>query len=281
MNDEKEKMKKPIYKKWWFWLLVVLALLLIVGMLNPSEEKDTGSSSSAAPSSSAADSASDTDSASEPVQEESSSQEEDSEEADYNVPYTKAIAYTNSIGTVWVQVIVEIENTGSSDLYLSSGSYDLEDASGGLIASRTAVSTFPDVIKPGEKAYMYEETTLDSAVDGEITVVPRVDASKAKVGCIRFDVTDFSISTDSYGKLKGMGRVENTSEEASSMTYIVVILKGADGNPIGQMFTILTDELKAGDKIGFEMSAFSLPDDVTMDSVADYEVFAYPMQMQF
>lgn len=57
------------------------------------------------------------------------------EEVAYEVTYTNAKIYTNSIGTVWSQVIVEIENTGSSDLYLSSGSYDLEDADGNLIAS--------------------------------------------------------------------------------------------------------------------------------------------------
>lgn len=203
------------------------------------------------------------------------------EEVAYEVTYTNAKIYTNSIGTVWSQVIVEIENTGSSDLYLSSGSYDLEDADGNLIASETMVSAYPEVISPGEKAYMYNETTLDNAVEGDIVVLARPSVDKAKVDNIRYPVTDISISDGKYGDLKTLGRVENTSDEDSSMTYIVVIMKDSSGIPIGQMFTILTDDLKAGDKIGFEMSAFALPDDITADSVADFIAYAYPMQMQF
>ena len=207
--------------------------------------------------------------------------QDDIEEVAYEVTYTNAKIYTNSIGTVWSQVIVEIENTGSSDLYLSSGAYDLEDTDGNLIASETMVSTYPDVISPGEKAYMYNETTLDNAVEGDIVVLARPSVDKAKVDNIRYSVTDISISDGQYGDLKALGRVENTSDEDSSMTYIVIIMKDSNSTPIGQMFTILTDDLKAGDKIGFEMSAFALPDDITADSVADFIAYAYPMQKQF
>lgn len=200
----------------------------------------------------------------------------------YEITYSSARAYTNSIGTTYAQVIVEIENTGSADLYLSSGSYDLEDANGSLVTSSSMVSTYPNVIAPGEKAYMYEENMLDEAFDGELSVLPRPDVDAAKVENIRYATSDVEITTDQFGYLKAKGRVENTSEEASDgMVYVVLILKNADGNPIGQMFTIVTEEIPAGGKIGFEMSALSLPDDVTEDAIASYDIFAYPMQMQF
>lgn len=207
--------------------------------------------------------------------------EEQKDDVAHEITYTNVRTYTDSIGTMWAQVIVEIENTGTSDLYLSSGSYDLEDESGKLIASNTMVSTYPEVISPGEKAYMYEEDMLDDAVEGNLTVVPRPSVEKAKVDNIRFNVSDVEISGDKYGHLKAMGRVENTTQEDQSMVYIVLILKDANGAPIGQIFTILTDDLPAGEKIGFEATAMSLPDDVTVDAIANYDVFAYPMQMQF
>ncbi len=203
------------------------------------------------------------------------------EETAYEITYSSARAYTNSIGTTWMQAIAEIENTGSADLYLSSGAYDVEDAGGGLVKSGSMVSTFPDVIAPGEKGYLYEETTLDEPVEGELTLLPRPSVDKAKVECIRYALSDLELSTGDFGDLKARGRVENTSSEASSMTYIVLVLKNAEGQPIGLMFTILSEELAAGDKIGFEMSAFALPDDVTEETIASYEAFAYPMQMQF
>jgi hypothetical protein len=78
-----------------------------------------------------------------------------------------------------------------------------------------------------------------------------------------------------------VGRVENTSQDDCDMVYIVAILFDANGQPVGTLMTILSDTLKAGDKVGFELSTLSLPDDVTLDTVANYEVFAYPYQLQF
>lgn len=206
---------------------------------------------------------------------------EPKEEA-YEITYSNVRTYTNSIGTTYAQVIVEIENTGTVDLYLSSGSYDLENADGKLIASSSMASTYPEVISPGEKAYMYEENMLDEAVEGELTVLPRPGVKKAKVENIRYNVTDIEITSDKYGWLKAIGRIENTTEkDEDGMIYVVIILKDANGTPIGQIFTIIMEDLAAGSKIGFEATAMSLPDDVTEDAVASYDVFAYPMQMQF
>jgi len=201
----------------------------------------------------------------------------------HEITYSNVTAYTNSIGTTWVQTIFEVTNTGSVDLYLSSGSYDLENHDGSLIASKTMVSVFPDVISPGEKAYYYEEITLDNYTgDGsDLVVLPRVSVKDAKIDNVRFPVTDVTISDGSYGGLKTMGRVENTSSNDESIVYVVIVFYDANNQPIGLDFTILTDGLATGDKVGFETSSFSLPPTVTMESVSSYEVFAYPQQYQF
>ena len=202
-------------------------------------------------------------------------------ETAYEVTDTRVVSWTDSIGSVWVQAIVEITNTGSTNLFLSSGSFDLEDADGNLVDSCSMASTYPNVIAPGEKGYMYEETILDNPVDGELTVIPRLDIEEATVDLIRYDVTDAKLSEGKYGDLRILGRVQNNTEEAGKMTYVVAILYDADGVCIGQMFTILTDDLAAGEQRGFEMSAMSLPDSVTVDAVANIVYYAYPMQMQF
>ena len=52
--------------------------------------------------------------------------------------------------------IVEIKNTGTSNIYLKDAKFEIEDASGHLIQSdEYSVSNCPDVIKPGEKGYIY------------------------------------------------------------------------------------------------------------------------------
>jgi len=199
----------------------------------------------------------------------------------WEITYSSAKSYKNSIGTVWAQGIVEITNTGNIPLYLGSGSFDFEDMDGKLIKNRSMVSVFPTVIEPGEKAYYYEELTLDIDDPIELKVIARPDIKKAKVDVVRFPVTDFEVFEGKYSDLRIKGRVENTSDEKQGMTYIAAILIDNEGLPIGLIFTIITDDLLPGDKAGFEGSALSFPDEITVESVASYVVFAYPLQYQF
>lgn len=214
--------------------------------------------------------------------ENSENQEEESSGPAYETSYSAAKVWTNNIGTTWVQTIVEITNTGDTNLYLSSGAYDLEDSEGSLVAAQTMVSAFPDVIAPGEKGYLYDETTLDDYEgDGNLTVLPRPDVEEATVDLIRYTVSDISVSDGSYGGIDVIGRVENVTEETDNMVYVVAFFYDAESNPIGSAFTIITEDLAPGDKIGFEMSSFSMPSDITTDMIAETVVYAYPSQMQF
>ncbi len=199
----------------------------------------------------------------------------------YEVGEGRALVYSDSIGSCWVQISVPVTNTGSTNLYLSSGTMDLEDADGHLVDSKAMVSVFPTVLKPGETAWYYEETTLDQTPSTELKVVPHVDVKGAKVDCIRFDISDLSIGNEQYGGIKITGRVENTSDKDESMVYIVVFMYDKDGELLGQAFTILTDDLKAGEKMGFSASTFSSNPAFIVENVDHYEVFAYPLQYQF
>lgn len=203
-------------------------------------------------------------------------------EAAYEITYQNVFSWVNSIGTTHAQIIVEITNTGGEPLYLSSGSYDLEDTFGNLIASKKYISEYPIVLLPGEKGYMHDETMLDNpAPESGLVVVPRISAELAKIEHISLTISDVAITDKKYLGINVLGRVENTTADPQSMVYIVMVLYDADGIPLGVMFTILTDEIAAGDKIGFEMTAYSMPDTITADDVGSYVVYAYPLQYQF
>ncbi len=202
-------------------------------------------------------------------------------DVDFEITYSNVKTYADSIGSTWVQAIVEISNTGTSNLYLGSASYDLETSDGTLLKSQNYVSTYPTVIAPGEKAYMYEETILDNPIEGELVLVPRISVKKATVDLIRYTLSDVQLTAESFMGIKALGRIENTSGKDESMISVVIILKDSNGTPVGVATTTIVETLAAGDKIGFEAHSFSLPDDVTVDSVASFEAFAYPMQIQF
>lgn len=198
------------------------------------------------------------------------------------ITYSKAVTWVNSIGTTWVQVIVEIENTGEAPIYLSSGSYDLKDASGSIIASKSYVSEYPRVVSIGEKAYLYDETTLDLPVTGILTVVPRINEKKATIQNIRYPVSGVTLVDTKYYGVKAIGSISNTSGEAEDgIIYVVVVLFDAQDHPVAILKDLITDDFPAGAEMGFEATSMSMPDTITMSSVARYKTYAYPHQYQF
>lgn len=196
----------------------------------------------------------------------------------YKITFSSVNTY-HSIGT-WAQAIVEIENTSSYNLFLKPGTCDFEDLEGNLVASKS-ISVYPQIIAPGEKAVYYDEYVLDSLPEPiELNIIPRLDIARSTSKHITYSVTDISITDTAIGNVRAMGRVENTSESAESMIYIAVTFYNEASEPIGLVHTILLDELAPGEKVGFEATSFSLPDDITADSVASYTAVAYPYQFQ-
>jgi len=261
-------------------LAITMAALLIVMLLagcgtnEPSNQADNNANTE--------DAATNTPEADNVESEPEETPEQEQEDVTYEVTYKNVMVYTSSIGSTWAQAIVEVTNTGTKDLYLSSASFDLEDASGALVSVLKMVSVCPDVISPGEKAYYYDASTLENVEsEVELTIVPHLNVKEAKVDRIRFPVSEDSLSMDQFDDITLIGRVENNTEETQSMVYVAVILYNSNDAPIGHLTTILMEDLAPGDKIGFECSAWSLPDSVTLDSIAWYEVIAYPTQFQF
>ena len=200
------------------------------------------------------------------------------EKVEYTVGETSVVVWKNSIGTNWIKVAVPVKNTGNVNLYLESSNVDVENADGSLAATLSMVSVYPQIIKPGETAYYFEETTYDGTNTEGLKVVPHVKAEKAKVDLIRLDVSELQIKDDMLGT-KVMGRVQNTTDKEQSMVYIIANFFDKDGKFIGQQFTILTDKLPAGEKVGFETS--SLSSQLTSADIASYDVIAFPYQYQW
>jgi len=203
------------------------------------------------------------------------------EEAAWEVGEAGVKVWTDSIGTQWIQIIVPVTNTGTKDLFVSDCKIDVEDSSEHLLDSIDYVEGYPQIIQSGETAWYYEETTFDGDASGGVNVLPHVSVKESKTKCIRLGVSDLDIKDSGYGDLTVTGRVENTTDEEQSSVYIVAFMYDSEGKLIAQAYDIMMDPIAAGDKMGFSMSTFSVPDDVTLDSVANYEVIAFPYQFQF
>ena len=189
--------------------------------------------------------------------------------------------WKDSINSVWIQFSAPIKNTGDTDLYLSACAADLEDKDGKLVDTFDLVSAYPQIIKPGETGYYYEETTLDGKDVQDYKVVVHPDVKESRCECIRFDVSDAEVKDTDYYGIEVLGRVKNTTSETQSSVYVSVCLFYKDNKLIGHCTDMLTNDLLAGEQVSFKASGLSLPDDVKAKDVASTEIVAYPFQYSF
>lgn len=260
LQEQKKKKKKKRL------IIVAIVLVFVIGIIALGNSGSSGGSENIGDNSSA--------------NTKTVTEDKKEEEADYEVGEGFAEVWTNSINTKRIRVAVPVKNTGSVNLYLSSCSIDVENKDGEIIDTIDYVNVYPQIIKPGETAYYYEETRYDGKDTKDIKVVPNVDVEKATVDCIRYSISEDKVKTEKYGRTSLLGRVENTTDVDGSNVYVTVNYFDKDGKFLSQQFTILDNDLKAGAKKGFETSPLNAYEFKPGD-VGSYEVYAYPHQYQF
>ena len=194
--------------------------------------------------------------------------------------------YTNSIGSVEFYGIVEITNTGSTNIYMKDCTFDLEDNDGHLLQSESMfVSSCPSIIAPGEKGYFYNgigANLLDKEVstDNGLNLVPSYKLEEAKGEIVDYEISDTALRKDDYGNAKVTGRLTNNTDEDISLLYVNVLFKDASGKVLFITGTNVMD-VSAGAKTSFEVSTMYTNDSVDFDSIADYEIIARKRHYQF
>lgn len=194
----------------------------------------------------------------------------------YDVGTPSVTLWTNSINSRWIKVAVPVTNTGEANLYLDDCSIDIESSTGSLLKTISYVNGYPEYLKPGETGYYYEETRVDFS-DTNVKAVPNVQVEKATNNPIRYDISDVTITTDTYHGVKVMGRVQNNTSDKGTSVKVTANLFDANGKLICNCFTYLENGLNPGSKVGFTITPFAYNDFAPSD-VARYEVYSYPHQ---
>ena len=165
------------------------------------------------------------------------------EQASFEVTYKNVSFYRDSISDLIGQSIVEIENTGSSNLYLDFSSYELTAEDGTIIHTTSGSFTpAPQVIEPGEKGYYYEEQLMDDQTPTEgITITPHINASTAKVDNVRLEVSNTEVYDKDMGSVDLHGKVKNTTGAAQTDICVTAVLFNENAEPIGQLSTVLAN----------------------------------------
>lgn len=173
--------------------------------------------------------------------------------------------------------LIEIENKGTQNIYLTSRQFDIEDNDGHLIQTDDLLSCAPDVILPGEKGYLYNQfgTSLESVSDpNSVKLAPHFTVKTTNITPHEYPVTDTSVRDDMFGKTV-VGRVTNDTEDEVSYLYISVLYYNSNGQCVGVSGTSLT-EIAPDETKSFEISGIGAPNGYDGD-LADYKVIAREM----
>lgn len=288
------KNKKPIFKRWWFWAVCVVVLLVIISSAsgknsdtsNESETAQAAESTYGESISEVVATKSATDVPSEISEQEPKEPEPKAVES-YEITDEHFEYYVNSIGSTEYRAWVEITNTGTTNLYMDSCTFDLEDDNGHLLQTDNFISSCPDIIAPGEKGYFYNgmgfgASSIDEGVSLEngVNLVPQVSIKAARSNPVDYEVTDTDLRAGTFGYPTITGRVTNTSDEDESLFYIQAIFYDENGSVLAITGTNITD-FTVGKTASFEISGITLGDDVSMDMIADYQIIARAPYYQF
>lgn len=271
-----------------FLLLISVSVLANVGKSSKNKiSANTTTASSAVTVSAPEQTSIDTSATQTSIQDSTQTSEQSSQQGSsdgYEIAYQNIKVENDTLGNTYAYTIVQVNNTGSDNLYLNAKSFDIEGADGSIVASESFISTVPDIIAPGETGYIYNSAPIElpkgSDPNAGYTLVPNLAIKKAQNSIVRYDISETSITQDSIGFVKIVGRVTNNTSEDESLTYVQAVLYNADGVPIGIAGTNITD-LTAGSTQGFEITCMAMSSDITVDNIKNYTIYACKQQYQF
>jgi len=183
---------------------------------------------------------------------------------------------------VMAQVFITVVNTGETALFLEHSAYDLEDASGKIIAASPRVYGFPQIIQPGESGHYCNQIRIDGWSEvAPFKVIPHLNVFATHLDSICFEVSEIYFNSRGYNnKISNvLGRIENKTEKSYDRIYVAGLFYGKEDEPIGYISSRIFEEVPPGAKVGFSDFVISLtrPD---ISDVSRYEVFAFLRQLR-
>lgn len=194
--------------------------------------------------------------------------------------------YTTSYSSsVRAKVYTPVTNNGNVNIYIGSCSVDIEDSNGNLKQSVDYMSCHPDIIRPGETTYIYDDVSYTGDTTTGLVGVPHItikDASTADG--TRYDVSNVSFVTDSIFGFTATGTVTNNNNETSSLIVVAILIFDNSGNYYTTLFTYVYDSLASGAISDFSASNTDLmyrKTEFTKDDIGSYEAYACEQEYIF
>ena len=172
---------------------------------------------------------------------------------------------------------VEITNTGSSNIYARDVQFLVQDQKGNRIMIDKNIRTFPAVIEPGQKGYLFNqfgtELTGVYANDLTLSLIPAFAMVRAEKVPYSYPVTNVTVGYGSRGQ-KMVCQLTNDTHSMQESIYCVGLTYNKDGRCTGISGTFLTG-VEAHVTVNVQFDPMTMIRPWRNEQVVDYLVRAY------
>ncbi|WP_070119575.1 FxLYD domain-containing protein [Bacillus marinisedimentorum] len=205
--------------------------------------------------------------------------EEEGKEASIEVIEETYAAWEDSIDTVWAHYSAVIKNTGNAPAALGALQINFNGTDGSILGTAQMFSATPDVIMPGETAYISESTIMEGASSPDEFKSADINLDFSKTA-----EEPMMLETDSIKLKEGdpeygtpyivTGMVSNPTDQKADDIRISAALFDEAGNFLGVLDGGIEVSLNPGGKAGFQLNYPELPAEIA-GKAAEAKVKAY------
>ena len=207
------------------------------------------------------------DSSDQPNQTEEEPEQEEKAEASLEIQSEKFGTWEDSIGSIYASYSAVITNTGDQPASVGDIQVNFEAEDGSIVGTMPMVLAVPDIIPPGETAFIGESTILDtiSSPDEVAGASTNIDFSSTEEEATLLTTENVKLieGADEYANAyKVTGTVLNENDEKADDIRLAAGLYDAEGNFLGTLNGSIQVSLNPDGKAGFELNYPDLPEEV-------------------
>lgn len=206
-------------------------------------------------------------------------QPEEKAEAAIEIQTENFGAWKDSIDNVYASYSAVITNTGDKPASVGDIQVNFEAQDGSIVGTMPMVMAAPDIVMPGETAYIGENTIIESVSDASEVAgaSANIDFNSTNEEPIMLKTENVKLNEgkDEYSNAYSVtGTVINPNDEMADDIRLAAALYDADGNFLATLTGSIMVSLNKDGKAGFELNYPELPKEVR-GKAAEVKVKAY------
>ena len=172
---------------------------------------------------------------------------------------------------------VELTNTGNSNMYVKDLSFKIEADDGTRIMIDNNINSFPAIVPPGEKCYIYNRfgTELTGVWDAsrKLSLVPTFTVMRSDALPHNYPVTNLTIGRSAKGQTIS-ATVENDTSKNVSSIYVVAVVYNEDGRCCGISGQFIRN-VEPHVKVNVQFDPINMIRSWRNQTIVNYTVMAY------